>query len=95
MVLDRHSGALHLLERVRDEAHRFAITRHTALRTKKTMHSRLDGIPGIGQTRKRALLAQFRTMSAIAQASVDELARAQGMNRPAAQAVYDHFHSPG
>lgn len=92
IVLPRSSAPLHLLERIRDEAHRFAITYHRTLRQKNALFSRLDEIPGIGDKRKRALFDAFVTITAIEQASVEELTRVKAMSTPAAQAVYDYFH---
>lgn len=85
-------SALHLLQRIRDEAHRFAITYHRSMRSKTALYSVLQEIDGVGDKRRRALFDRFLTMDAIRNASVDELASAQGMNRPAAQKVYDYFH---
>lgn len=92
--LPRASAALHLLERIRDEAHRFAITYHRSLRQKTALFSVLDEIDGIGDRRKRALFDAFTTLNAIKSADVDTLAAVPGMNRPSAQAVYDYFHPP-
>lgn len=89
VLLDRHSDALHLLQRLRDEAHRFGITAHRKLRGKQSIKSRLEDIPGIGPTRRRALLNHFRTLDGVKRAEVDELAAVPGMSRPAAQALYD------
>ncbi|MBE5760608.1 MAG: excinuclease ABC subunit UvrC [Clostridiales bacterium] len=95
IIIDRHSDALHLLQSIRDEAHRFAITHHRALRQKKTVHSQLDDIPGIGPARRRALLAHFKSYAAMSKATIEELTTVQGMNAPAAQAVYEHFRRKG
>jgi excinuclease ABC subunit C len=92
LALSRDDPALHLLERLRDEAHRFAITFHRSLRAKNALFSRLDGIEGVGGSRKRALFDVFLTLDNIKSASVEELASARGMTRPAAEAVYRHFH---
>lgn len=92
LILDRHSHALYLIERVRDEAHRFAITAHRSLRTKKQNHSSLEDIPGIGPARRRALLGHFRTIRAISQAEIADLAAVDGMNRTAAEKVYAAYH---
>ena len=73
IVLPRDSPTLFLVQRVRDEAHRFAITRHRARRAKSALRSRLDGVPGLGPVRKRALLRRFGTVEAIGLASVEEL----------------------
>ena len=77
-----------------DEAHRFANTFHRERRGKAALRSSLDDIVGIGKTRRQALLRHFGTVAAIAAASLDELARASGMNKKAAQAVVDHFAAP-
>lgn len=92
VVLSRRSPALHLVQFIRDESHRFAITHHRALREKHAVHSRLEDVPGIGKTRRRALLSHFRTMKAIGEADVDALAAVSTMTRPAAQALYQALH---
>ncbi|MPN02085.1 UvrABC system protein C [bioreactor metagenome] len=92
IMLDRSSPALHLLQNVRDEAHRFAITYHRALRSKTALLSVLDEIEGIGAKRKRALLTAFPSPADIQKATVDVLLAVDGMTRPAAQAVFDFFH---
>lgn len=89
--LDEHSEALRLIQRIRDEAHRFAITHHRGLRAKRSVASRLEEIPGIGATRRRALLTHFPNIDAIKNATMEELLQVQGMNTPAAQAVFDFF----
>ena len=91
VVLPRHSQALYLIERIRDEAHRFAITYHRKLRGKRNLVSVLDHIVGIGPARRKSLWSTFGTIAKIKAASVDELAQAPGMNRPAAEAVYQFF----
>ena len=91
VVLPRHSQALYLIERIRDEAHRFAITYHRNLRGKRNLVSVLDHIVGIGPARRKSLWSTFGTIAKIKAASVDELAQAPGMNRPAAEAVYQFF----
>jgi excinuclease ABC subunit C len=83
--LPRTSEALYLMQRIRDEAHRFAVTHHRQVREKQTIVSQLDEIPGIGPKRRSALLRQFGSIEAIRQASVDELAAAPGMSRKAAE----------
>lgn len=92
IIIQRGTPALHLLQRLRDEAHRFAITYHRSLRRKGNLRSELDGIPAIGPARRKALLLNFPTISAIKNATVDELAAVRGMTLPSAQAVYDHYH---
>ncbi|MDL2258207.1 excinuclease ABC subunit UvrC [Eubacteriales bacterium OttesenSCG-928-K08] len=90
--LSKNSPQQHLLERLRDEAHRFAITYHRGLRGKNSLYSQLDEIAGIGPKRKRALFDTFLTLDAISAATEDELAALVG--RTAAKAVYAHFHAP-
>ncbi len=91
IYLPRHSPALHLIQRLRDEAHRFAITHHRGLRGKTATASQLEDIPGIGPARRRALLKHFRNMEAIKRATVDEIAAVPGVGKAAAQVVYMHF----
>lgn len=85
LVLERGSPALHLVQRVDEEAHRFAITYHRKLRDKATYRSNLDDVPGIGPRRKRALLKAFGSLKAIRSASIDDLAAVPGMTRKAAE----------
>jgi excinuclease ABC subunit C len=87
VILKRNSNALFLLQRVRDEAHRFAITHHRALRSKQTLVSALDRIPGIGGARKRALLRAFGSVQRIEQASLQELMQVPSMNERLAEEV--------
>lgn len=93
VVLPRHSQALYLIERIRDEAHRFAITYHRKLRGKRNLVSVLDHIVGIGPKRRQALRSHFGTIARIREASIEELQQAPGMNRPAAEAVYHFFEA--
>ncbi|MDD6119947.1 MAG: excinuclease ABC subunit UvrC [Selenomonadaceae bacterium] len=93
VVLPRHSQALYLIQRIRDEAHRFAITFHRKLRGKRNLVSVLDHVVGIGPKRRQALWQHFGTLAKMQAASVEELAKAPGMNRPAAEAVYEYFLS--
>ncbi len=92
IMLPDRSPALYLVQRIRDEAHRFAISAHRKARAKKSFKSSLEEIPGIGPARRRALLAKFRNMEAIKNASMEELLSVKGMNEPAARALYDAFH---
>lgn len=94
LALRPNTAELFLLARLRDEAHRFANTFHRERRGKAALRSTLDDIVGIGKARRTALLRHFGTVAAIAAASVDELARAPGMNRRAAAAVAAHFAAP-
>jgi excinuclease ABC subunit C len=84
--------ALYFIQRLRDEAHRFAIGTHRARRKKDTMKNPLDEIPGIGPSRKRALLLHFGTVKAIQRAKLDDLMRTPGVNAATAKAVHDYFH---
>jgi excinuclease ABC subunit C len=85
VVLPRTSEGLYLMQRIRDEAHRFAITYHRKVRSKQTIISQLDGIPGIGPKRRSALLKHFGSINAIRAASEDELAAVPSMTRKAAE----------
>jgi excinuclease ABC subunit C len=85
--LAKDSPALHIMQRARDEAHRFAITYHRNLRSKAAVTSVLDGIPGIGPKRKRVLLRKFGSIQAIKAASLDELTQTKGLTRPLAEKV--------
>lgn len=93
ILLDRHSPALHLIQRVRDEAHRFGITHHRKLRGKASLRSRLEDVPGIGPARRRALLTAFRSIKGIQEAEVEALAAVPGMSLPAAKALYEALHA--
>jgi excinuclease ABC subunit C len=93
IVLDKNNPALKLLTRIRDEAHRFAITYHRSLRLNKVEDSALLKIPHVGQSRAKALLKHFDTVGDIRAASVDEIAAVPGMDIRSAQAVVDYFES--
>jgi excinuclease ABC subunit C len=92
LVLPRSSEALYLLQRVRDEAHRFAIAYHRKLRGRSMTRSALDGIPGVGEARRRELVRQFGSVRKLAQASVEEIAAAPGFGPQLARTVWDHLH---
>ncbi len=91
IILEPTSATTHLVARVRDEAHRFAITYHRKLREKRAVHSELDDIPGIGEVRKKALLRHFGSLEKMKQATVEELAGVQGMSRKAAEQIADFY----
>ena len=91
IVLDRDSAALKLIQRIRDEAHRFAITYHRKLRSKRNLVSVLDHVEGIGPKRRQELWKAFKTLDAMKAATVEELADVEGMNYSAAQTLYDFF----
>ncbi len=91
LMLPKGSPEFHLIQRIRDEAHRFAITFHRSLRTKGQTRSVLDEIPNIGPKRRKALLKHFGTVKAIENATEEEIALVETMNRDAAASVYDYF----
>jgi len=93
--LDPRDSVLYFLQRLRDEAHRFAIGTHRAKRTKALGRSPLDEIAGIGARRKRALLHHFGSARAVARAGLGELERVAGISETVAKNVYDHFHGDG
>ncbi|NMP22663.1 excinuclease ABC subunit UvrC [Sulfobacillus harzensis] len=91
IILDRDSAALKMLQHLRDEAHRFAITFHRQLRTRRNLKSLLDDVPGIGPKRKKALLRAYPNLEAIQSASVDDLGNLPGMSRTAAESVLEYL----
>jgi excinuclease ABC subunit C len=91
LILPRHSQGLYLVQRIRDEAHRFGITAHRARRSKQGLASQLDSIPDIGPTRRKALLKHFGSLDKIRDASLEELAAVKGMNERAAESVKSHL----
>src|SRR6266496_1514780 len=92
VMLPRSSEALYLLQRVRDEAHRFAIAYHRKLRGRSMTRSALDGIPGVGEARRKDLVRHFGSPRKVAQAGVDEIAALPGFGPRLAKAVWDHLH---
>ena len=92
ILLDHHTPELQLVQRIRDEAHRFGIIHHRTLRGKASLHSQLEEIPGIGPARRKALLKAFGSLKAIREADVDALSAVPGMNQPAAETVYAALH---
>ena len=93
LPIDRHSEGFRLITRIQDEAHRFAIEYHRSLRGKEQVRSVLDDIPGIGPARRKALKRAFGDIESVRSADEESLAAAPGMNRGAARAVYQFFHS--
>ena len=93
IILPPDSPARHLIQQVRDEAHRFAITGHRQRRAKARRTSPLEGIPGLGPKRRQQLLRQFGGLQEVARAGIDDLTRVKGISRQLAQAIYDAFHS--
>jgi excinuclease ABC subunit C len=91
--LPASSPALHLIQQIRDEAHRFAITGHRARRQKARTRSPLEDIRGLGPKRRRELLRQFGGLQAVTRAGVDDLMRVKGISRQLAESIYEHFHA--
>lgn len=91
IILPKNNPALHLIQRIRDEAHRFAVTYHRNLRGKELTHSILDEIPGIGPKRKQALLIHFGSIEKIREASLDELLAVKGMTHRIAELIVKHL----
>jgi excinuclease ABC subunit C len=94
-ILAPDSPALHLIQRIRDEAHRFAITGHRQRRAKARTHSVLETVPGLGPRKRRELLRQFGGLQGVARAGVDDLAKVHGIGRKLAQSIYDTLHATG
>ncbi len=91
LLLPRHSQGLYLVQRIRDEAHRFGITAHRKKRSKLGLASQLDSIPGIGPARRKALLKHFGSMDKIREASIEEMLKVKGMNETSAKSVKAHL----
>jgi excinuclease ABC subunit C len=89
------SEGFHLITRIQDETHRFAITYHRLLRSKEQVRSVLDDIPNIGERRKMDLIRTFPDLASIRNADVETLAKVPSMNERAARSVYDFFHADG
>jgi excinuclease ABC subunit C len=93
VILPRNSQALFLVQRIRDEAHRFANTYQAQVRGKKATHSVLEDIPGIGPKRRKQLQMHFGSVKKMQAATMAELAAAPGMNLKLAEILYDHLHA--
>ena len=93
IILPDDSPALHLIQQIRDEAHRFAITGHRQRRAKARTTSVLEDVPGVGVKRRRDLLTQFGGWQEVAKAGVDDLAKVKGISKDLAQRIFDAFHS--
>ena len=93
VVLDSSSPGFHLLQHIRDEAHRFAITGHKNRRGKKFVESPLQQIPGVGDKRRKNLVDYFGGYKGIENASVTDLAKVDGISKELAQTIYDYFHN--
>jgi excinuclease ABC subunit C len=94
-ILPQRDPVLYFVQRLRDEAHRFAIGTHRAKRKKEMARNPLDEVPGIGPTRKRALLHHFGTAKAVSRAALSDLMAVEGISEQMARAIYDHFHENG
>jgi excinuclease ABC subunit C len=94
-LLPPDSPALHLIQRVRDEAHRFAITGHRARRAKARTQSVLETVPGLGPRKRRELLRQFGGLQGVTRAGIDDLAKVHGISRKLAQSIFDTLHANG
>ena len=92
LSIDRHSECFHMITRLQDEAHRFAITYHRGLHTKNSIHSALSDIPGVGPKREKALMRRFGSMEEIRDASLEEIASIDEFNLKAAEEVYAYLH---
>jgi excinuclease ABC subunit C len=92
--LPRQSEALYLLQRIRDESHRFAITYHRQLRNKRMTKSALDDIPGLGPVRRKRLLKELGGVTAVKKASLEDLTALAWLPDPVAHAIYEHLHAP-
>jgi excinuclease ABC subunit C len=90
-ALPRNDPVLYFIQRLRDEAHRFAIGTHRAKRAKALVENPLDAVPGIGAARKRALLAHFGSAKAVSRANLADLRAVEGISAAMAQKIYDHF----
>jgi len=95
IILPPDSSALHLIQRIRDEAHRFAITGHRQRRAKARTQSVLETVPGLGPRKRRELLRQFGGLQGVVRAGVDDLAKVHGIGRRLAQSIYDTLHASG
>ena len=95
IILPADSRALHLIQHIRDEAHRFAITGHRQRRQRSRTTSSLEAIPGLGPKRRQSLLKQFGGLQEVARAGVEDLARVHGISPKLAQQIYDTFHADG
>ncbi|MFQ6032684.1 MAG: helix-hairpin-helix domain-containing protein, partial [Candidatus Zixiibacteriota bacterium] len=92
LMIPKGSASLKLLQRIRNEAHRFAIEYHRKLRKKRTIKSELDRIPGVGPARRKILLKHFGSVEKIKQAGLEVLQQTEGINKKVAENIYEYFH---
>jgi excinuclease ABC subunit C len=92
-ILPPDSPALHLIQRIRDEAHRFAIAGHRLRRAKARKESILESVPGLGPRKRRELLRQFGGLQGVARAGVEDLEKVHGISRKLAEAIYESLHA--
>jgi excinuclease ABC subunit C len=92
LSIPKTSSSLRLLQKIRDEAHRFAVTYHRKLRSRKLEESELDSIPGVGKKRKMDLLAVFGSLEAIKKASLEDLLNTPHLPKNVAETIWNHFH---
>ncbi|HEX5950536.1 MAG TPA: helix-hairpin-helix domain-containing protein, partial [Actinomycetota bacterium] len=94
LLVPRGSEALFVLQHLRDEAHRFAVTYHRERRQKRALASPLDEVPGVGPTRKKALLKRFGSLARLSRATPEEIAQTPGVGPELARAIHDRLHAP-
>jgi excinuclease ABC subunit C len=94
LLIPRGSEALFVLQHIRDEAHRTAVAYHRTLREKRALRSPLDDIPGVGPTRKQALMKRFGSLVKLRAASVDEIAATRGVGPALAATIHERLHEP-
>ena len=95
IILPRNSEGMYLLQQIRDEAHRFAISYHRQQRSKRMRASALDEVPGLGPARRTDLVKHFGSVKLIKEATVEEIQEVKGVGPKLAQVIYDHLHAPG
>ncbi len=94
-ALRRNDPVLYFIQRLRDESHRFAIGTHRAKRAKQVSTTPLDDVPGVGATRKRALLSHFGSAKAVSRANLADLKAVDGISNALAETIYGYFHEKG
>ena len=92
IIINRGSNLMHMITRIQDEVHRFAITYHRSLRDKKTLHSILEDIPNVGEKRRRNLLIKFGSVENIKNATMEELLDTESIDRKAAESIISYFN---